>query len=1387
VEQYFDYSSSFGAGCRPKMLGVCVCGAGVTPLRYGQPRAKVLTTLREAKELRRCRAILFGGEATIWHGLYVDYNLEALSWRQFEQMTQALVLHKVGPSVSVFGDGPDAGREATWEGAIRSLGSLPEWDGYGVLQAKFHVHTVDVAHNLTWLARQAKDELRDWAKPDTKRARKPDFLLFVTNVRLSPAGKDDIKETISKEILRLDLPIKEARVWDYDDLRALLDGAADIRAAYAALITPGDLISRLLDQVDANERNFAEALSLHAASDFEDDTYLKLSQTGTYGDRRIAISDVFVDLPLEDPLYFSHIGSATDDPEEQGNVVAALVRRFDELATTTEGDLALKKKCVLIGGPGQGKSTVTQFLAQLYRASFLAGSAVMADADLAANVNGILDRATSIGVPNPRARRWPFRIDLTDLADSLASGRSEGLLDYISKAISKSSERNIDIDRIHAWLGEFPWLLVLDGLDEVPNSSNRDQVIRCVQDFNIKAVAAGGDVTMLATTRPQGYSEEFSPSSYKHIELASLPLENALSYAKGFIAVRMPDGSSRADAVYQGLVRASADESTANLFTTPLQVTILTVLVETSGQVPRDRWRLFSRYYDVINQRELEKGGELSNLLQEYESDVVFLHRHIGNLLQHRGAGVGDTSATVTREEFLQIIRDRLSAMDHEPSKVSFLAHEFARLVTDRLVFLAVINSERIGFEIRSLQEYMAGAYIADMPELKIVPTIRTLSTDPYWRNVVLFAIGYIFTSKDHLKAEIPQLCEELDDDSVDGLLVAPGAQLALDILRDGATQSQPRFARRLARRTAALLGGPVQERVSEFARFADDVVSPILRDAAQSLEPTNSSGWVNRTLACLAIFPLGDVRSAHISSIFSLADEAARKGILRVLGERLDVSTIEALAPQLGSYSPSLLLTQHRRLGPPLHRIEDPALSAWFRALLTISSVSSGRVQFRVGPSQEAKIQLSLCPIKENLRDWQTLSELDFEHTAWKFLSKLGSFVSNPSIDALADLILDLGTLDPADQELVQTGPWVLAACYEAASRQPQIYGAETFDSALAFLATACRAGDLGTVGDWERIEARYRAHQGKPIKSIIGRPGMDEPAASLPIWPELADSGISLLGMSAGFLQGYSGAHENTAEQASDLEELLALADNVSGAAQAAAVTSYISFAATMVVNGFNPFHAQPVMEEPAWIRLRGYLESETRRLPACSTLWGRWAFIGHPGQTQREGYPEVLERLGSMKLDDAQFGIGMENLEWVKDGATYSAAGWRRYRLAISYAPQLIRKLRPHEQDFILSFRNSGGLAADLADLVEVSNASAGTLADGSLDGLIESFFKADDSGADDLLEQLWMVSAMSRDGIAPLIRRIVHVSVNRYPIQAVRFVELLATLGTVESLD
>ena len=66
-----------------------------------------------------------------------EYNLSALSPRSFEQLIQSLAARILGPGLVIFGDGPDGGREATFEGRVPYPNESEPWQGYIVVQAKF--------------------------------------------------------------------------------------------------------------------------------------------------------------------------------------------------------------------------------------------------------------------------------------------------------------------------------------------------------------------------------------------------------------------------------------------------------------------------------------------------------------------------------------------------------------------------------------------------------------------------------------------------------------------------------------------------------------------------------------------------------------------------------------------------------------------------------------------------------------------------------------------------------------------------------------------------------------------------------------------------------------------------------------------------------------------------------------------------------------------------------------------------------------------------------------------------------------------------------------------------------------------------------------------------
>jgi hypothetical protein len=117
----------------------------------------------------------------------MEYDLARLGWREFEHLAQTIAMKVLGPGISVFGKGPDGGREATFTGPV-NFPSPPAdaWDGYGVLQAKYKERLTD--NDNPWFLSELGKEIKVWLDEDSARRKHgtlPDYLIVVTNVTLS--------------------------------------------------------------------------------------------------------------------------------------------------------------------------------------------------------------------------------------------------------------------------------------------------------------------------------------------------------------------------------------------------------------------------------------------------------------------------------------------------------------------------------------------------------------------------------------------------------------------------------------------------------------------------------------------------------------------------------------------------------------------------------------------------------------------------------------------------------------------------------------------------------------------------------------------------------------------------------------------------------------------------------------------------------------------------------------------------------------------------------------------------------------------------------------------------------------------------------------------------
>jgi hypothetical protein len=992
----------------------------------------------------------------------MKFDLYRLGPREFENLTQAIAVAELGPDIAVYGAGSDGGREATQN-------ETSDCEPYVLVQAKHKETPGSAQSEATWLIKELRKEFKDWRESD-KRKNKPDQFILATNVTLSATprtgGMDRVAKALQEECERLG--ISRWIVWHSDTFNRFLEKNPGIRTSYAAWILPGDILAHIYSDITRKNTNIARAIRSYTSKELLEDRYANLDQAGSADDRTVPLADVFFDVPIgmSQERYAQSSGARCLD-----TLIEACNNRYrpTDPSQPQEGVSAFNR-FVLVGGPGQGKSTVSQFLCQLYRAQLVKDTPSMRNSEVKAAVTQINDQAGREELV-PKARRWPINIPLTRLADELAQEKCHSLLDYIAQRVSEASGTCVAVDDMKDWLEKFPWLVVLDGLDEVPGSSNRSQVLSEISAFQLEADELDADVVVIATTRPQGYTDEFSPKNYVHYYLTALDTTSALAFGKKLADARHGSSSDRVKRLMVRLTRAAGEPSTAHLMTTPLQVTIMAVLLDRVGKAPKDRFTLFADYYRVIFERELEKEGAASNLLRDHKIDIDSIHADVGLLLQTRSERSGETESRITVRELDTIISDRLISEGHAGEDLHKLTTAISRAATHRLVFLVPSREDEVSFEIRSLQEFWAADALMNCTEEEIGHRLRMMAVSSHWRNVLLFALGNIFaTRRNNLRDSVVALVSELNAPSEDfGIMprrTLTGSRLAVEILNDGMVRA-PRYESVLVEESLKLLALPYSEHIALLADCISERGMEIARDHIAFLRKSGLE-LNDATLAFLGgRAAQGDQWAFNqICGAFERADYKAREGMFRLSLAHQVPSLFHVAAASV--CDPASTITLVRSLGiltasGYTSMMEPKGCSSapkWLPSLVELfgrAPVASGaRKRIRFGPV--AAHVSSVVRYPSALDDCLS-NDLPRQH----WLAQLALFCQNPSRKTLAEVIRKLGPNSDDYSQIASSLPWII------------YYGVQLFREHGNAALEMIEAGHLGTLNDWVSLEARW------------------------------------------------------------------------------------------------------------------------------------------------------------------------------------------------------------------------------------------------------------------------------------------------------------------------
>jgi hypothetical protein len=1038
-----------------------------------------------------------------------DYNLQGLSPRSFERLVQALTVKHLGMGVTVFGDGPDGGREATFEGTL----TTPEghtWTGYAVIQAKFRQRVVDSNDDQEWLIGQLAKELKGYVeRPKRKR---PRYLIVATNVVLSAVSESGGKDRLGALLTQYsgELGIVEFMIWDYDQICSMLDGAADIRRAYAAFITAGDVLAAVLDMFGPEADSFRDVLTNYVSKEFLASQYAKLEEAGYAGEERIALSRVFIDLPIHD---VRHVDPPDDDDENVTmflqQVASLSSERFDPDSIAAGADAAgsradpkeLRGRIVIIGGPGQGKSTLSQFLCQLFRAAILKS---VPEPRLSPEVQNVLRMITGCcadeGLVLPEARRFPVQVVLGEFAAAVSRRNAAlqagsetqplTLLSFIIERISSRTGLAVSPHLFRRWLAAYPWLLVFDGLDEVPSSSNRDEVLRLISDFWVDAAQVNADLLIVATTRPQGYGGEFSPMHFQHAWLTPLRESDALRYAERLLKARYGADTDRRAKVLSRLEEAASLQATARLMRSPLQVTIMATLLDQIGRAPQDRWRLFHEYYQTIYRREMERDTPIAPLLSRFRSDIDSIHYAVAWELQVESERSGGTDARLAVKRFRAIVRTRLLDKGFETADLLALEAQLQEAVENRLVFLVSPEANVVGFEIRSLQEFMAAQYLMNGATSSVQERLRGIAPAAAWRNVLLFAAGRCFATDEHLRDTIHTVCVDLNHELGGrvGATIKAGSRLALDILEDGLADRQPKYARLIAACALALSEGPVhfdQVRLADvWSSRLDEVYRAVLVRRAE-LRPLDYGSWS----VVLALAGRGVSWARELMSTLQSAKAAEIRQLIEIAVGSGNTSSILPLAVEYTIATGDIVYTTIGIDDSTVMPDIPPWLHGVMRHFWRHGMLSEG---MSVLAGDTPIVHLALTTLAGSKEAGLGNAYRTAPDTSeWRWLRYAGDFIHEPSITALAAFI-EMFPRNYQARYWSRSLPWPLAAV------------ANWLQTASDDVIRGLVLGDLGGPEDWITSEELWLS-SGVQLSELasrnIGVPFIPNVPAGIPV----------------------------------------------------------------------------------------------------------------------------------------------------------------------------------------------------------------------------------------------------------------------------------------------
>ena len=701
--------------------------------------------------------------------------------KKFQRLVNAILVARFGENARLTPlDGTDGGSdgetadgnphmEFRYDSAVLSSHDPliePPRPGRYLFQAKYHrTGEQRLADLRSLVVREFKEALRDDVLRRQDR-RNVNYFVLVTNV---PASEGALRkmDAVRRALLRNHRQL-HAEIWWRERITASLDWSPNLWHAFPELF-PG-LVPPLLGTASkSSAAGLSRTLRLAVSHQHDRDCVVKFRQI----ELQQQLLDLFVDLDV--------IVEVTDDLRRWSLARRMNSNLFYPQRTTARPPSALEmlinddigvKKILLEGGPGQGKSTVTQMAAQIYREKVL-GRQPSTDRD------PTWHRLCQL--------RIPIRIELRDFAQWLSDTANTSLEQFIAYEISRDSGgASVTVEDVHAMVERSSVILLLDGLDEIGNEIARDRTLDAIAETVSRfEKALQVDLRVVLTTRPPAVAGRWDKlDGFTRVILTPMNSQRIDDYLDRWLGAQIPSNGEQ-ERIRASFAGRRDDPHVDALARNPMQLSVLLQFIYLKGEAfPDRRAELYRDYFQIVIDRDVEKSPEL----REHRDLVEGLHSFLGFRI-HGMTEIENGGRTLDRNEIVRLAGQWLDQEGHS----SELADKYFALGEERFGLIVARSGEAqetsYGFEVQPIQEYFAAAYISDRTDADAHDIFQLLIHRSYWREVALFLAGL---RRPNEKADLVARAKIADNKSTQDRQRHSGKVMVLQLMQEGVL-TQPR------------------------------------------------------------------------------------------------------------------------------------------------------------------------------------------------------------------------------------------------------------------------------------------------------------------------------------------------------------------------------------------------------------------------------------------------------------------------------------------------------------------------------------------------------------------------------------------------------------------